>query len=545
MLLAVAGAAAEGIGLMLLAPLIGILAMGSAGDHGVTAGFVGKVASHLPSGKVAQTLVLISAFGIMMVLRSVLVVARDVSFARLHGAFLERTRMNVLERVAGAGWNRIASLEHGRVTHLLSADFHAFTTAGTSLINLCLSVIMIVMLVAVAFALSPMFAATMLLFLGLLAAILYPSLSVARRSGAGLATLGQRMTSDLGQFLAGLKPALASNLEGEFVAHIRRLQHDQVQQLVAFARKQSEARATTLFAAGMVAAAALSIGGLVLGVAAPELLAMLVVLARLGGPSLQLQNSLQQLQHNLPTYTRIKRLERELQFSSEIASTPSPPLPDGAISLAAVTYLRRDDGGGGVRDLDLAIEPGAFVAVVGGSGSGKTTLADLLAGLLEPQAGAICIGGTLLTPANAAAWRDAIAYVPQDPFLINDTIRRNLLWGNAQVGEAALAAVLNIVVAEGVVNARPEGLETGVGERGILVSGGERQRIALGRALLRRPRLMILDEATNALDCDTERRILGNLAALPDRPTIVAISHRAEVLDLFDRVYRMEGGRLV
>ncbi|MDT8759754.1 ABC transporter ATP-binding protein/permease [Sphingomonas psychrotolerans] len=541
-LLAVAGTAAEGVGLMLLAPMIGVLAL-STGNKAASGGYAGMLASHLPAGKAAQTLILILMFGVVMVLRSVLVVARDISLARLHAAFLERTRMSVLERVAGAGWNKIASLQHGRVSHLLSADFHAFTLAGTSLINLCLSAIMLAMLIAVAFTLSPMLAATMSLFLASLAAILYPTLSIARRSGAGLADLGQRMTSDLGQFLAGLKPALASNLEAEFVAHIRRLQQDQVRQLVSFARKQSEARATTLLAAGMAAAVALSVGGVVLGVAAPELLAMLVVLARMGGPCLQFQQSLQLLHHNLPIYTRIKQLERELHCNSESALPPSPPPSAGTISLAAITYLHQD-GGGGVRDLHLTIPRGAFVAIVGGSGSGKTTLADLLAGLLVPQAGEIRIGGTLLTPANAAAWRDVISYLPQDPFLINDTVRRNLLWGNEQADDAALPAALHIVAADGVVNARPEGLDTLVGERGILLSGGERQRIALGRALLRRPRLMILDEATNALDCDTERRVLSNLAALQDRPTIVAISHRAEVLDLFDEVYRMEAGRL-
>jgi ATP-binding cassette subfamily C protein len=542
MLLAIGGAATEGAGLMLLAPIIGVLAAGSNVGGGTAAGPLAKLTPHLPPGREAQILALVGTFCALMAVRSLIVVARDVSFARLHSAFLEQTRMTVLERVASAGWDRVASLEHGRVTHLLSADFHACTVAGASLINVVLSAILLAMLVAVAFALSPMLAATISVLLILLAAILAPSLSVARRSGATLATLGQRMTSDLGQFLAGLKPALAANLEREFITHIHRLQRDQARQLIASTRKQSEARALTLFVAGIVGASTLAAGGLVFDAAAPELLAMLVVLARLGGPCLQLQQSLQQLQQNMPMWSRIKALEDELAADAGRAHV-SPPPPLGTISLNAVRYCHPGTGSG-VVDLDLTIVPGSFVAVIGESGAGKTTLADLLAGLLMPQSGTIECAGTPLTGTNIAGWRDTIAYVPQDSFLLNGSIRRNLLWGIAAADDHLIAAALRTAGADHVVAHRPNGLETIVGERGVLLSGGERQRIALARALLRRPRLMILDEATNAVDLEIERRIFANLALLPERPAVLAISHRTGTLDLFDRIYRMEGGRL-
>jgi ATP-binding cassette subfamily C protein len=545
--LALAGAVFEGVGLMLLVPIIALLSNGPIERHATNGWLSRAAATWLPPGAFAQLASLILLFGVLLVLRSIVVVARDVSFARLNGTFLERTRSRVLEALVAAGWSRVAGLQHGRVAHLLSADFQACGVAGVSFVNLCLSGVMLAVLLLVALILSPVLALTAGALLLLLGMILYPGLAAARHSGSELGALGVRLTSEMGQFLAGLKSALGNDMGSEFLAQVMRLQNDQTQRMISFARQQSQARATIALAAGTIGALALLAGGLVFGVAGPQLLAMLVILTRVAGPALQFQQSLQLLLHALPTYERIKALESELRAGRQKASSDGTLPPPGPIVLRKVSYRHPggSETGSGVRDVDLTIEPGNMVAIVGDSGAGKTTLADLLAGLVPPQSGSIEIGGVSLATVNVARWQRAIAYVPQDSFLINDTIRHNLLWGTTGAEDAEMHAALRIAAADGVVGRRPAALETIVGERGILLSGGERQRIALARALLRRPRLMILDEATNALDTEIERQVIGNLLALPDRPAIVAISHRAATLDLFHRVYRMEGGRLV
>jgi len=549
LLLALAGAAFEGIGLMLLVPIIAVLTESPAGGSSsgrITAWLIGM----LPAGKPAQLATLMTLFGALILLRAGVGIARDVSFTRMNAAFAERTRGDLLDRLISAGWSRIAGLHHSRVTHLLSADFQTCALAGTSFINLCLSGILLAVLLMVALVVSPLLAITALLFLLGLAAILYPTLASARRAGSALAELGVMLTSDLGQLLAGLKPALGNNLGQEVLAHIAQLQRAQAHQMVRFAQQQSRSRAVIALAGAALGAVAVLVGGVAFGIEGPRLLAMLAILARLHGPAVQFQQSAQMLLHTLPTYERIKALEKDLGpeiGTGPIASVPATPFPPGPVTLEGATYLHAGVGGssGGVRELELTLEQGTRVAIIGASGAGKTTFADLLAGLIAPQSGSIRIAGTRLTSENAGEWQNRIAYVPQDSFLLNDTIRNNLLWGNASAGAEELRAALAAVAAVEFVEARPQGLDAQVGERGILLSGGERQRIVLARALLRRPRLILLDEGTNALDSETEHRVVAALAALPDRPTIVAISHRGAALDSFDKVYRMSGGRLL
>ncbi len=195
-----------------------------------------------------------------------------------------------------------------------------------------------------------------------------------------------------------------------------------------------------------------------------------------------------------------------------------------------------------LKEVSLEIPAGSFVTLLGPSGSGKTTVADLLTGLLRPQKGDIEIDGVALSRIDIRRWRAMIGYVPQENLLMHDTILKNVTLGEAAVGAAEVEAALRAAGAWGFVQDTPGGIHTIVGERGSMLSGGQRQRIAIARALVKHPRLLILDEATTALDPKTEREICATLATLKGEITILAISHQSALLETSDLAYRVQDG---
>ncbi len=193
--------------------------------------------------------------------------------------------------------------------------------------------------------------------------------------------------------------------------------------------------------------------------------------------------------------------------------------------------------------LSLEIPAGSITAIIGPSGAGKTTLADLLTGLINPDSGEIMVDGRPLSELDLQKWRHMVGYVPQETLLLHDSIRWNITFGDPAVTAAEVEQAVRDADLWDYVSAQPDGLDTSVGERGTLLSGGQRQRIAIARALVHHPKLLILDEATAALDVDTEAAIWSTISKLRGRTTVVGISHQPALASVADRIYRIEHQR--
>ncbi|MGE0492784.1 MAG: ABC transporter ATP-binding protein [Vulcanimicrobiota bacterium] len=219
-----------------------------------------------------------------------------------------------------------------------------------------------------------------------------------------------------------------------------------------------------------------------------------------------------------------------------------------SIRLDRISYRYPSSESAGLNDVDLTIKAGERIGIVGTTGAGKTTLADVILGLLTPQAGELLVDGVSITADNVRAWQQNVGYVPQDVFLIDASIAENIALGNApeqidrqKVERSASIANLEAFVREDL----PQGYDTMVGERGVRLSGGQIQRIGIARALYHDADFIVFDEATSALDNVTERDVMNAVDALPGDKTILLIAHRLSTVKRCDQIVVLDKGRIV
>jgi ATP-binding cassette subfamily B protein len=273
--------------------------------------------------------------------------------------------------------------------------------------------------------------------------------------------------------------------------------------------------------------------------------AFYMYLGILAGPMRSLGNLMAMAQRAIAAGNRMfEIIDRE----PTIESPPgAPPLPagGGAVALRGVTLSYPGSGAPSLSDVELEVEAGRTIALVGPSGAGKTSLVALIARLYDPDAGTVEVDGADVRTVDLDSLRSEIAFVADDSFLFTASVAENIAYANAgaTIGEIEKAA--RLAQADGFIRELPDGYDTRVGERGLTLSGGQRQRVAIARALLADPRILILDDATSSVDATTEAAIkAGMREAMAGRTTFI-IAHRLSTVALADEIVVLDGGRIV
>ena len=489
-----------------------------------------------------------SLLSLLIFLVAAVIFKSAIQFAALSRAGFEvsavtqRLRSSLVSTLAEARWGYFDKVASGHLTNAVGSEasrasaayLNAIQTFSIAVQAFCYLLAVVLVSWRVAFA--------GLIVSASIALVLKQFLKSARAAGEIQTQSVKDMTTCFADVLSNMKPLKAMGLDyllkERLAPHIHRLQ--------AADRRQSMAseglRAAQEPILALLVAVGLYLSVIESKVPLPDVMVTMILFYRLLNRIHLFQQSYQSV---LLTQSAYWELEKTIGIASQsrdnwVGRNSLTPHHITEFELVGFEYA----GHPILALLNLRIPDRSFVLIVGESGSGKTTLIDLLCGLRQPTSGRILVDGEDLQTIKHQAWSESIGYLPQEPVLIQGTILENVLLASKEIKRAQAIAALARAGAMSFIDSLPLGLQTLVGERGLILSGGQRQRVALARALVRDPSMLILDEPTTAVDPETEKSMCDVFRHLKQSTTIVAISHQRALQDVADVIYMLENGML-
>ena len=485
-------------------------------------------------------LCLIIVGGMVLKAAFVLLAQRQVGYTVAHVA--TDLRLSLLRSLLAARWEYYVRQPVGSFANAFATEASRASEAYLHAVTIIAFSIQAILYIGLALAVSWQATLAAALFGLLIVFGLHRLVRMARRAGARQTALLKSILGQLTDVLYAVKPLKAMAREtqiGPLLEHGTRRLHRALQREV-LSKEALRALQDPLLIACLV-------GGLYIALTRWSLsLDAVIMLIILFGRTLSSLNKAQRQYQRMASqdsaYWSLQDTLQQSDVAREINTGTRQPYLTQAITLQDVSFAYAEKS-----ILDRAsctLPAGEVTLLLGPSGTGKTSTVDLIAGLLRPHSGAVLIDGVPLDTIDLKAWRNTIGYVPQEMLLLHESVFTNVTLGDTALTEADVEVALRAAEAWEFVQSLPDGILTGVGERGARLSGGQRQRIAIARALVHSPQLLILDEATTALDPDSEAAICQTVRRLRGTMTILAISHQPALLDIADHVYRLENGHL-
>ena len=448
-------------------------------------------------------------------------------------------------------------LERNRSELLRNVDVEVVTVCNnviSTILELCTRVVILIAVLGFLLFVEPVITLAWIAFLGLIAVLAVRGVS-GRLRRYGLIQQEHRMifNQNLMQAFGGIKEIRTLGREDFFTGKVMDAV-DRLSKVNAFKQFIMKIIPPASEMVAMTGLLALACGLVLQGRTTESILVTLslfvVGLVRLREASSAAMNQFADLRYSLVS---IEPIVRDLALlgdaparTAAVEGAIDRARPQAVIGIAGVWHRYESAPDYALKGIDIAIPVGTAVGLVGSTGAGKSTVVDVLLGLLAPERGGLVIDGHQLDAEELRRWRTQVGYVPQSIYLLDDTIRRNIALGieDRDVDEEALATAVRLAQLDRFIDRQRDGLGTVVGESGVRISGGERQRIGLARALYHDPAILILDEATSALDNTTERAVIEAVEGMRGQRTVVMIAHRLSTVRGCETLYYLKDGRV-
>lgn len=537
-------ALADGLGVSSLLPLMRLAGAGATapamGSRGGTALEERVLALFHTIGldPTMRTLFALALAGMLLKAILLLVANRQVGYTVAHMA--TTLRLDLIRALLTTRWEYYVHQPISLVANAFALEAERAAEAYLRATTMLTFVVQAVVYTAIACLVSWQAAAVALAGGAVIVTVLGRLVRSARRAGARQTKLMRALLARFTDTLQSVKalkamarePLIAPVLEGETQRLNRALQRE-----VISTAAMDSLQEPLIF---LFLATAIYVAVALLAMPLADVIMLVFLCARILGAVSRVQKDFQRMGARASAFWLLRDLTRQAQAAVEVRPGRRVPSLQREIRLVDVGFAYERDWI--LRDASLAIPAGTLTVITGPSGAGKTTVADLIIGLLEPAAGGVFVDGVPLREIDARRWREMIGYVPQETLMLHDSVSMNVTLGDPTVSREDVVAALEAAGAWEFVSVLPAGTDTVVGERGLRLSGGQRQRLALARALVRRPALLVLDEATTALDPATERSICETLRQLAGSMTLIAICHHGHLVEIADNVYRVGNG---
>ncbi|MDK1346720.1 ABC transporter ATP-binding protein [Streptomyces sp. 378] len=457
---------------------------------------------------------------------------------RALSSYLLRLRITAVDRSEpGDLMARITS----DTTLLRAVTTDSLVGLGTGGLTLVATVVMMGLVDAVLLGVT----LAVILGAGVVLGVIVPRINKASRQAQDAVGV---MGASLERILGALRTVKASGAEHREERTLHEAAQESWRQSVRAAKWSAAAGNTAGLSMQIAFITVLAVGGARVATGAVDvgtLVAFLLYVFYLMSPIQQVVGAITQYQTGAAALTRIEEaLRLPAEPAAEAAPLPSPGARPAALAFHDVRFRYADDLPHVHHGVTFTVPAQGMTAFVGPSGAGKTTVFSLIERFYDPESGVITLDGRDLNDWELTRLRAAIGYVEQDAPVLSGSLRDNLLLGNPEADEDALARVLKTTRLDDLVSRLPGGLDTLVGHRGTKLSGGERQRVAIARALLRRPRLLLLDEATSQLDAVNEAALRDTVADVARTTTVLVVAHRLSTVTMADRIVVMDAGRV-